>query len=47
MFGLFKRDPNRALIDKLHGEIMARRVAARALFAFRRARHDSRARSKC
>jgi cytochrome b pre-mRNA-processing protein 3 len=23
MFGLFKRDPNRALIDKLHGEIMA------------------------
>jgi cytochrome b pre-mRNA-processing protein 3 len=23
MFGLFKRDPNRALIDRLHGEIMA------------------------
>lgn len=23
MFGLFKRDPNRALIDKLQGEIMA------------------------
>ncbi len=23
MFGLFKRDPNRTLIDKLHGEIMA------------------------
>lgn len=23
MFGLFKRDPNRALIDKLYGEIMA------------------------
>ena len=23
MFGLFKRNPNKALIDKLHGEIMA------------------------